>query len=174
MEAGQSANDAEFAQFARIAYRSLLRTTRLLTGDPHAAENLAQAALRVYLHWEWASTWESPHACTHKVVVNLYATSRRRRWHTDVPYAAAQDRVKEGDMAHGADDKVELAYALHRLPRSQRTVLVLRFYEDLSVEEAAKLLGCSPGTTVKSRTNRALERLRIADALTGYAEGSTQ
>jgi hypothetical protein len=92
VEAGQFANEAEFADFARTAYRSLLRTARPLTGGPHAAEDLVQAALvRVYLRWERASTWESPHAYTRKVVVNLYATWRRRRRHTEVPREATRD-----------------------------------------------------------------------------------
>jgi RNA polymerase sigma factor (sigma-70 family) len=76
-------------------------------------------------------------------------------------------------MAGNADSRLELSRALATLPRSQRTVVVLRFYDDLSVQQTAELLGCSPGT-VKSRTNRALERLRAAGALSGYAGRSTK
>jgi RNA polymerase sigma-70 factor (sigma-E family) len=159
----------DFAEFAESAYASLLRTARLLTGDPHAAEDLVQAALvRVYLRWGGSARWDSPQAYARKVVVNLYATWRRRRWHTEVVRPGGDNAPDTHDMAGGADARLELARALADLPRAQRAVVVLRFYEDLSVEQTAELLGCSPGT-VKSRTNRALERLRAGGALAGYA-----
>ncbi|MEV0097026.1 SigE family RNA polymerase sigma factor [Streptomyces sp. NPDC050738] len=165
--------DADFTEFTASAYASLLRTARLLTGDRHTAEDLVQAALvRVYLHWGRSAAWESPQAYARKVVVNLYATWRRRSWHREVPHAiqgegGQPDRAD--DATGGTDTRIELRRALSSLPRAQRAVLVLRFYEDLSVEQTAELLGCSPGT-VKSRTNRALERLRATGALTGYAQ----
>ncbi|MER7955401.1 MULTISPECIES: SigE family RNA polymerase sigma factor [unclassified Streptomyces] len=162
---------AQFTEFAESAYASLLRTARLLTGDPHAAEDLVQAALvKVYLRWGGSAGWDSPQAYARKVVVNLYATWRRRRWHTEVvrPAHDGAPAPDTHDMAGGADARLELARALAALPRAQRAVVVLRFYEDLSVEQTAELLGCSPGT-VKSRTNRALARLRAAGALAGYA-----
>ncbi|WP_137993982.1 SigE family RNA polymerase sigma factor [Streptomyces vilmorinianum] len=159
----------DFAAFAESAYASLLRTARLLTGDPHAAEDLVQAALvKVYLRWGGSARWDSPQAYARKVVVNLYATWRRRRWHTEVVRPENDSAPDAHDMAAGADARLELARALASLPRAQRAVVVLRFYEDLSVEQTAELLGCSPGT-VKSRTNRALERLRAGGALAGYA-----
>ncbi len=169
-----SVRDAEFADFVAGAHTSLVRTARLLTGDRHSAEDLMQAALvRVYLHWGRSAGWDSPQAYARKVVVNLYATWRRRRWHTEV-IRPDEDRVADaGDMAGSAETRLELDRALATLPRVQRAVVVLRFYEDLSVEETAALLGCSPGT-VKSRTKRALERLRAAGALAGYAERGTR
>ncbi|WP_329118687.1 SigE family RNA polymerase sigma factor [Streptomyces sp. NBC_01465] len=170
METGPPARDADFTEFTASAYPSLLRTARLLTGDRHTAEDLVQAALvRVYLHWGRSAAWESPQAYARKVVVNLYATWRRRSWHREVPHALQGERPDGADDATGGTDtRIELRRALTSLPRAQRAVLVLRFYEDLSVEQTAELLGCSPGT-VKSRTNRALERLRATGALTGYA-----
>lgn len=169
-----SVRDEEFAQFVMGAHASLLRTARLLTGDRHSAEDLLQAALvRVYLRWSRSADWGSPHAYARKTVVNLYATWRRRRWHTEVVRPEADHTPDAGDMAGDADTRLELDRALATLPRVQRVVVVLRFYEDLSVEETADLLGCSPGT-VKSRTNRALERLRAAGALAGYAVRGTR
>ncbi|MFJ1613771.1 SigE family RNA polymerase sigma factor [Streptomyces sp. NPDC088251] len=169
MRQGNSAQDAEFAGFVAASHGSLLRTARLLTGDPHTAEDLVQAALiRVYTRWGRAAVWESPQAYTRKVVVNLYATWRRRRWHAEVVRAETESSTSGHDMAGSAEARLELERALADLPRTQRAVVVLRFYEDLSVDQTAELLGCSPGT-VKSRTNRALERLRAAGALSGYA-----
>ena len=164
-----SSCDAEFVEFVTGAHISLLRTARLLTGDRHTAEDLLQTALvRVYTRWSRSASWESPHAYARKVVVNLYATWRRRRWHTEVVRPEADHTPDTRDMAGDAERRLELERALAGLPRAQRVVVVLRFYEDLSVEETADLLGCSAGT-VKSRTHRALERLRAVGALAGYA-----
>jgi RNA polymerase sigma-70 factor (sigma-E family) len=171
---GGSVRDAEFADFVAGAHASLLRTARLLTGDRHTAEDLVQAALvRVYLRWGRSAGWNSPQAYARKVVVNLYATWRRRRWHTEVVRPEGDTGSDGHDMAGSAEARLELGRALAALPRPQRAVVVLRFYEDLSVEQTAELLGCSPGT-VKSRTNRALERLRAAGALAGYAGRGTR
>ncbi len=169
MGGGGSNHNTDFADFVTGAHASLLRTARLLTGDAHAAEDLVQAALvRVYLRWGRSAGWESPQAYARKAVVNLYATWRRRRWHTEVVRPEG-DRTADGqDMAGSAEARLELARALATLPRAQRAVVVLRFYEDLSVEQTAELLGCSPGT-VKSRTSRAWERLRAAGVLADYA-----
>ncbi len=66
-----------------------------------------------------------------------------------------------GDVADAADARLDLGRALALLPAGQRVVIVLRFWEDLSVEQVADMLALSPGT-VKSRTSRALETLRVA------------
>lgn len=164
-----SERDAGFAEFVRGAYASLLRTAVLLTGDRHAAEDLVQAALvRVYVRWNRSAAWESPQAYARKVVVNLFATWRKRRWNGEVPSSAERHVTDAGDMADGAARRLLVGRVLATLPRAQRAVVVLRFYEDLSVEQTAELLGCSPGT-VKSRTNRALERLRASGVLAEYA-----
>ncbi|WP_228976521.1 SigE family RNA polymerase sigma factor [Streptomyces sp. DH12] len=170
-------HDEDFTRFTEASYASLLRTARLLTGDRHAAEDLVQAALvKVYLRWGRSAVWDSPQAYARKTVVNLYATWRRRRWHTETAHPGGEGTVAaadRSDIAADAEARLELARALDILPRAQRAVVVLRFYEDLSVEETAGLLGCSPGT-VKSRTNRALERLRAAGALAEYAGRGTR
>jgi RNA polymerase sigma-70 factor (sigma-E family) len=165
--------EAAFAEFAAGAQASLLRTAVLLTGDRHTAEDLVQSALiRVYLRWGRSDSWDSPVAYARKTLVNLYATWRRRSWHGEVPYAAPGDTGEQGDHAEHVVAHRQVVRALAALPRRQRAVLVLRFFEDMSVEEAAEVLGCSPGT-VKSRTGRAIQRLRAANALDHDLEGST-
>lgn len=163
------ARDAEFTEFAAIAYPSLVRTARLLTGDHHLAEDLVQAALiRVYTHWSAASARDSPQAYARRTVVNLFASWRRRRWRGEVP-GFVPEEPWSGDDADRIADRQALRSALAKLPPAQRVVVVLRFYEDCSVEETAALLRCSPGT-VKSRTTRALTRLRESGALAGAVE----
>jgi len=163
------ARDAEFTEFVAIAYPSLVRTARLLSGDHQIAEDLVQTALiRVYLHWNAASARDSPQAYARRVLVNLFASWRRRRWRGEVP-GHVPDLPSDGGDIEMLTDRHTLRAALARLPPAQRLVVVLRFYEDLSVQETAALLGCSAGT-VKSRTNRALARLRESGALVGFAE----
>ena len=66
-------------------------------------------------------------------------------------------------------DRQALLRACRLLPTAQRAVLVLRFWEDRSIEETAAVLGCSAGT-VKSNTHRALQRLRaVLDDAPGSA-----
>ena len=163
--------DEEFAEFMRAVYPSLLRTARLLTGDWHSAEDLVQAALvRVYLHWGNRESWRSPTAYSRTVTVNLFASWRRRRWMTERVGAEHVELPVDARGASDTDTRVALGSALAGLPRPQCAVLVLRFYEDLSVEECAAVLGCSAGT-VKSRTNRAIQTLRGTGLFVSTEEG---
>jgi RNA polymerase sigma-70 factor (sigma-E family) len=155
-----SDREAEFISFAAHVHPAMLRTARLLTGDPDTAQDLAQAALlRIYLSWGRSNAWDNPSAYARKTLVNVHATWRRRFWHREVPHEDPGEPLRPDDPAQGWSDLVDLERALAALPAAQRTVLVLRFYEDLSVAEVAQLLGCSEGT-VKSRTSRGLERMR--------------
>jgi RNA polymerase sigma-70 factor (sigma-E family) len=166
--------DAEFVEFVSGVYPSLLRTARMLTGESANAEDLVQAALvRVYVHWGRAAGWDAPRAYARKVMVNLFATWSRRRWNKEVPRSEAPVSQVGVDPAESVAMRQDLTRALADLPRAQRVVLVLRFCEDLSVEQTAELLGCSPGT-VKSRTSRALEQLRRSAALSAPTEGSSR
>jgi RNA polymerase sigma factor (sigma-70 family) len=63
------------------------------------------------------------------------------------------------DQADAVAERDFLIRALAGLPPRQRTVLVLRYYNDLSEVEIAGMLGCSVGT-VKSQASRGLARLR--------------
>lgn len=172
MEVLGDAREAAFAEFAAGSRASLMRTAVLLTGDRHTAEDLVQAALvRVYLTWGRSESWDSPVAYARKSVVNLYATWRRRSWHGEVPHAVPADDGSGSDHADQVLAHHQIMAALATLPRHQRAVLVLRYFEDMSVEEAANVLGCSAGT-VKSRTQRAIQRLRAMEAWHHDLEGS--
>jgi len=163
-----TAADREFGEYVALATGRLLGTARLLTGDWHLGEDLLQVSFaKVYARWGHRGEWESPLAYTRRVMVNTYCSWRRRRWHGEilpaVPVGAAESTLDStaatADLADGVVDADTLNRALRRLGRRQRTVVVLRYYEDLSVAQTAEFLGCRPGT-VTSLATRALAQLR--------------
>ncbi len=133
-----------------------MRTCYLLTRDWASAEDLLQTALAKA--WQaWPRLDGQPEAYVRKVVVNTYSSWWRRRWRGEVPHGELPEQP-----APGADlEQRDLVWdALGRLPRRQRAVVVLRYYEDLSEAEIARLLGISTGT-VKSQCSKALAHLRV-------------
>ncbi len=164
----------EFAQARRV---SLRRTAYLICGDWHLAEDLVQDALaRLYLHWDRVgSTRSGPtdraigslDAYVRRMLVNGYLQARRRPWRREVLVGfAAADQERRRAACTGLDQpddgtRADVLHALAALGPSQRAVLVLRYWEDLSVEETARVLGCSTGN-VKSQTARGLAHLRSA------------
>jgi RNA polymerase sigma-70 factor (sigma-E family) len=153
--------DRSFEAFVDARSTALLRTAVLLTGDRGHAEDLLQTALmRTARHWSAART--APEAYVRRVLVNLSRDRVRRLVRR--PRETALPEGEQGLPATDAGydrvgDRRVVTAALARLPVRQRQVIVLRFYEDLPVEQVAELLGCSTGT-VKSYTSRALSRLR--------------
>jgi RNA polymerase sigma-70 factor (ECF subfamily) len=149
----------EFSEYVTLRWPPMLRTARLLTGDDGLAEDLVQTALeKCYVAWPRLRAREARDAYVRRTIVNVYISwQRRRSWH-EVP----QDRVPEGEAADRTADVPQrslLQQALALLPAKQRAVVVLRFYEDLSIQQVAAELNCSTGT-VKSQTSDALAKLR--------------
>ncbi len=144
-----------------------MRSAHVLTRDHGHAEDLVQNALvRVYVSWERVSKADDPFAYARRVLFNAFARDRRRRSVTELPGAAFEASAARSDP-EGLGDRDQLDRALDDLPATMKAVLVLRFYEDLSVEQVAELLGCSVGT-VKSRTARGLDRLRLSPHLDAH------
>jgi RNA polymerase sigma-70 factor (sigma-E family) len=150
-----------FAEFVSGRYTALVRTAFLFVGDRGVAEDLVQSALlRTYTHWARLRSADTPDAYTRKTMARLAGRWSRRRWHGEVPSenVGGQSTVDPLPARAGA---LDLYAALGQLPWSQRAVLVLRYFEDLSEADTAAILRCSPGT-VKSRASRALAALRAS------------
>jgi RNA polymerase sigma-70 factor (sigma-E family) len=144
-----------FAAYYATRYQALRRTAYLLCGDWHEAEDLTQAAfVRLYLAWGRIRV-DGAHAYARRVLLNeLLGRRRRNREH---PVEALPDRP--GPAGGSPDDRVDLSAALRAVPPQQRAVVVLRYWEGLSVEQTAALLRVAPGT-VKSQASRGLAALR--------------
>nr|WP_246221096.1 SigE family RNA polymerase sigma factor [Phytoactinopolyspora mesophila] len=178
-------DEASYREFVVARRRSLLRTAYLLCGEWHLAEDLVQDTLaKLYVAWRRVQRRDEVDAYARKALLNTYIDSRRRPWrreHTtdttrhDASTAALNGSGGSGDPADQGDPGMrrQLLDALADVPPRQRAVLVLRFWEDLSVEQVADLLNCRTGT-VKSQTARGLDRLRDLLGATTLAEMKEQ
>jgi RNA polymerase sigma-70 factor (sigma-E family) len=151
---------ADFEEFVRARWRPLLRTATLLTGDLHTAEDLVQDTLaRAAQRWSVISSASSPDAYVRRILYTRSIDAWRWR-HRQADPAEPNERLSAAlDETDHADARLALATALRRLTPKQRAVLVVRFYEDRTEVEAARVLGCSVNT-VKGQTRHALGRLR--------------
>lgn len=154
--------DTEFAAYVAARQASLLRTAYLISGDRHTAEDLVQTALaKLYLSWDKISRRDSIDGYVRRIIVNEHNSLWRRPWKRretstdELPESTTVDHTARSDTGTDAD----LWAFVQSLPRKQRAVLVLRYYEELSEAETAEALGISVGT-VKSQTSRALAALR--------------
>ncbi len=152
----------DFDEFVVARSGALLRTAYLLTRDHQLAEDLLQASL-AKAWFAWGRTQGNPEAYVRKIIVNTYNSWWRRKWNGELATEELPDAgVPDGTDA--VDSGNDLWEAMGRLPRRQRAVVVLRYFEDLTEAQTADLLGCSVGT-VKSQTSKALTKLRIDPAL---------
>lgn len=152
----QSGVDAEFTEFVGSCSRKLMRTAFLLTGDQQHAEDLVQDSLaRTFRSWRRLTVSDNALAYTRKVMYHLQISWWRRRKVAETLTDQAPERRQpgvDGDLA------VTVRDALLKLTPRQRAVIVLRYFEDLTEVEAARILGISK-STVHSRARRALDRL---------------
>jgi RNA polymerase sigma-70 factor (sigma-E family) len=144
---------------AFVAARSprLLRVAYLLTRDWNEAEDLLQTSL-MKAWFAWGRLDNEPEAYVRRIIATTFVSWRRRRWTSEFSQAELPERAVP-DATAAIDDRHGLWPALGRLPKRQRAVLVLRFFEDLTEAQVAAALGISIGT-VKSQASRALARLR--------------
>jgi RNA polymerase sigma-70 factor (sigma-E family) len=149
---------SSYSAYVDARWASLYRFAHLVTTDPHEAEDVLQATLvKVYVKWEQVSAAASVDAYVRRMLVNELLGERRLRARrgTKQHLLPAPDTVPADDPS----DRLALWDHLAGLPPRQRAVLVLRYYEDLTEEQIAEVLGCSRGT-VKSQAHDALRTLR--------------
>jgi RNA polymerase sigma-70 factor (sigma-E family) len=151
------ADRSGFDEFVASRSVALLRTAYLLTGDHGLAEDLLQTAL-AKCWFAWGRIDGPPEPYVRRALMTTYATWWRRKWRGERPAASPPERADPAGFAP-VEDRDVLWRALGALPRRQRAVVVLRYYEDLSEAETAVALGISTGT-VKSQAAKALAALR--------------
>jgi RNA polymerase sigma-70 factor (sigma-E family) len=162
-----------FREFVARRQLALLRTAYLLTGDWGTAEDLLQTALtKTYLARHRIRDPAAIEAYVRAALVTTSTSWWRRRWHGERPTEQLPESSTGGDRTAAYDDRDELWGHVKNLPARQRAVLVLRYYEDLSEAETARLLGVSVGT-VKSQTSRSMHALRISLGEAGISKEST-
>ena len=155
-------HEAEFSAFVAARAAGLCRTAFLLTGDWHAAEDLTQATFaRLVPVWPRLQRRDELDGYARTTLTRLFLDERRRRRWTERSLPASDPLDLPADIAPAdlADDRVDLMEALSRLTLDQRTAVVLRFWDDLSVETVAAVMG-RPTGTVKTLTARGLAQLR--------------
>jgi RNA polymerase sigma-70 factor (sigma-E family) len=158
----QALEDEEFRAFVQARGHALLRTAYLLTGDRQKAEDLVQSVLeKVVLHWRRVRAAAAMEAYIRQMLYREHLQACRRAKVGEVLLGV----VPEPRRARPAADddqvavRVDLRRALMQLGVRQRTVLVLRYFEDMPEAEVARVMGTSVGT-VKSQATKGLEHLR--------------
>ena len=142
-------HDEDFAGYVWARQPALLRTAYLLTGDRGAAEDLVQSTLAdLYLSWGRAHIREDPDAYLRRLLVRRYGSARRRA------------RTHRADAVIDLSHRSALWAGVQALPKRQRTVVVLRYFEGLDDAEVAAALGTSV-RTVRTLTGRAHAALRL-------------
>lgn len=147
----------EFAEFAEAAFPQLRRTAFLLCGNWHTAEDLVQTTLaRVFVSWRKIRRRDAVRAYAARTLVNTYLAEKRSKRSTEI----LTDQFPEHPVEpHAPETRMVVLGVLATLPPRARAVVVLRYWEDLSVDQVAVMLGCSPGN-VKSLAAGALGKLR--------------
>jgi RNA polymerase sigma-70 factor (sigma-E family) len=150
-----------FEEFAELRLPAVLGFATVLTGQRATAEDVAQEVLiRVHARWDTIGRMDRPELYVRKMVLNEFLSWRRRSWRLIPAGDADLSPGNSPDHAIGHADHAGMLAEIARLPRRQRAVLVLRYYEDRSDAEIADLLGCAPGS-VRAYASRALAALRV-------------
>lgn len=147
-----------FDGFVAARGRSLWRAAWLLVGDDHHAEDLVQAALtKTYSRYDAIANDHKFEAYVRTTIYRTFVSWwRLRSWRSEQPRS---DLPERSDVEATSELRVDVLRALDNLPRMQRAVLVLRFFEDRSTRDVAGMLGISEGT-VKRYVHRGCAALR--------------
>jgi RNA polymerase sigma-70 factor (sigma-E family) len=154
-------SERDFTAFFEGEYSPLVGALTLWCGQREVAEEVVQDAFaRAYRDWRRVSALDKPAAWVRRVAINL-ATSRFRRWQAE-RRATRRLAGHPQDETHPDSDPssaLVLREALSRITPAQRTVLVLRYYLNLPVEDVAEITSRSP-SAVTSLTQRAIAGLQ--------------
>jgi RNA polymerase sigma-70 factor (sigma-E family) len=154
------ADDKDFTAFVDASSRRLLRSAYLITGDFAEAEDLLQTALeKAYRRWPRIRRTDVPEAYVRRILATTAIDAARRHQFTTAPLSAESLPGRLDPAVESVAGRSVLLAHVRRLPASQRAVLVLRYFDDLTEAETARVLGCTVGT-VKSHHARAMARLR--------------
>jgi RNA polymerase sigma-70 factor (sigma-E family) len=150
-----------FQEFATSRLPAVLAFAAVLTGQRATAEDIVQEVLiRAFTRWDMIGRLDQPEFYVRKMVLNEFLSSRRRSWRLVPGGDTVTAAGSASDLADAYAERDALLAEVCRLPRRQRAVLVLRYYEDRSDAEIARLLGCRPAT-VRAFASRALAALRV-------------
>jgi RNA polymerase sigma-70 factor (sigma-E family) len=164
-----------FEAFVNESGDALLRAATLLTSDRHAAEDVYQETLhRLFMRWPRV---DNPRGfcrrVMHNLVIDLARARQRRPRELELRDSYDGKDPQSGDPASAAELRPTVLAALDTLTAHQRAIVVLRYFEDLSQDEVAAMLGVSPGT-VKSTASRAVAQLRAQPGLLAlFADAAT-
>ena len=170
----KSDKEADFAEFVTARTERLRRFAFLCCGDWQRAEDAVQVALlRLYAKWNRAVR-TNVDGYVRRIIVNLLIDEYRRAWFHRVRVTDTLPDRAGADHNTSTEQRMVLTDALMRLPARQRAAVVLRFWDDLPVEQTAQVLGCSTGS-VKNLTMRGLATLRglMTDESLVHIEGVT-
>jgi RNA polymerase sigma-70 factor (sigma-E family) len=150
---------ALFTRFVHESSARLLRTAWLLTSHREQAQDLTQLAFaKTFAAWRRVR-YDDAEAYARRVMVNSYIDWWRRAPWRERPTEQLPQHIAVPDHAQAIDERTALVAALVQLTRRERTIVVLRYYVDLSEAEVAAHVGVSVGT-VKSTSSKALAKLR--------------
>jgi len=150
--------DEDFADYVGSRWPRLVRSAVLLGCSPAEAEDVVQTALmKCLVKWSQVQRADDRDAYVHRVLINTFTSSRRRRWTGEKAVSALPEEAGI-DETVSVDDADAVIRSLDRLTTDQRTAVVLRYYANLDEHQMAAALAVAPGT-VKSRLARALKVL---------------
>jgi RNA polymerase sigma-70 factor (ECF subfamily) len=165
---GRSSSDEPFESFYRREYAATVAIARGLLGSGAPAEDLAQECfVAAHRNWDRISGYEDPKGWLRRVLVNRATSFHRRRvveWK-----AMARVGIPDEALPEISPQATEVWDEVRRLPTRQAQVTVLHYVDQMSVDEIAAVLGCSPGA-VKSHLHRA--RTRLGERLSGLEEAT--
>jgi RNA polymerase sigma-70 factor (sigma-E family) len=153
--------DSDFTTFAGPATTRLRRTAFGMCRDWHLAQDLTQVTLaKMYAGWDRASQADNVDAYAHTTLLRTYLDHRRRRSSAEHASAFPADALPSAARSDSPDLRLTMLGALAHLPARDRAIVILRFWEDCSVERVAEVLGI-PIPVVKAQTKRSLAKLRV-------------